>query len=51
MAKRKSGKALNLAKVKKAARGLTEIGRAQKKLDAVIKKHKKHLTAMFEHNW
>ena len=48
---KKSSKPLNLARVKKAARGLNEIGRAQKKLDAVIKKHKKHLTAMFEHNW
>jgi hypothetical protein len=43
-------KGLTIAKIKKAARGLTQVAKAQKKLDLEIQKHKKHLTAMFDHN-
>jgi len=48
MAKKKQP--LTLAKVKKATAGIKAIAKAQKNLDLQIKKHGKHLTAMYKHN-
>ena len=47
MAKKK--KPLTLARVKKATAGIKAIVKAHKNLDLQIKKHGKHLSAMFEH--
>jgi len=50
MAKKSKKRPLTLPKIKRATRGINQITRAQKKLNAMIKKHKQHLTAMFHHN-
>ena len=50
MAKKATKKPLTIAQIKKATAGIKAITKAQKNLDLQIKKHGKHLTAMYEHN-
>ena len=49
--KKKQLSAFQVRQIKKATSGLKKISTMQAKLDLEIKKHKKHVTAMFDHDF